>query len=148
MSKVIKEIIILLLAALLIMLILAIVCYKFIPSKKIIPDLQYYQAPQDIQELIDSAKENEDKDGDVIFTYKSEPEQYAVTSSDLKGYQNTNQYVPGKANPFAAYSGTPTTENPSGEATSSGDSQTKDNNSSDNNSPKEAAVYSNASGTK
>ncbi len=121
MAKTIKEIIIMLLVCLVAMLVLAIVLYKYIPSKKIVPEVSKYEASEQIQDQlednIDSKSEGEDK---VLATYE-------VTKSDLSGYQKTNDYIPGKANPFADVSKTITedinnTSNNNSNSTSSGNS--------------------------
>lgn len=95
-TKVIKEIIIMLVVCLLTMLVLAIALYQYIPSKKIVPEISTYTASADVQDLLEDdidSRTNKDK---VILTYE-------VTSSDLNNYQTTKDYVPGKSNPFSAY---------------------------------------------
>ena len=95
-TKVIKEIIIMLVVCLLTMLVLAIALYQYIPSKKIVPEISTYTASEDVQDLLEDdidSRTNKDK---VILTYE-------VTSSDLNNYQTTKDYVPGKSNPFSAY---------------------------------------------
>lgn len=95
-KKVIKEIIIMLLVCLITMLIFAIGFYDFIPNRKTVAEVKNYEASETVQVLlqdnIDSVNNSE-----VILSYE-------VTSSDLNNYQSTNEYVPGKANPFAAAS--------------------------------------------
>ena len=96
MAKIIKEIIIMLLVCLITMLLLAIALYQYIPNRKIVPEIVKYSATEEVKDLLDdniNAKEEES----VLLTYE-------VTSSDLNNYQITNDYVPGKSNPFATYS--------------------------------------------
>lgn len=107
MAKTIKEIIIMLLICLATMLILAIALYQFIPNRKAVPEITTYVATDEIQDLL--ADDIDTRSEEVILTYESGTgSEYSVTSSDLKNYQSTNDYVPGKSNPFAAYS--PTTD--------------------------------------
>ena len=105
MTKAIKEIIIMLLVCLVTMLVLAIALYQYIPSKKEVPEIEKYVASEEVQDLLEDNVEdrsnNEKKDAVLV-----------LTSTDLKNYQKTYDYVPGKANPFAVYA--PTVE---GEAT-------------------------------
>ena len=107
-AKTVKEIIIMLLVALVTMLLLAIALYQYIPSKKIVPDVTEYHVSESVQDLLEDDIDNRANQDNVILTYE-------VTSSDLKNYQKTNDYVPGKSNPFAAYTQT-TTEDASGES--------------------------------
>lgn len=93
MAKVIKEIIILLLICLVIMLLLAICFYEFIPSRKVVAEVTEYAPQEEIEELLSDDIDSE-KD-EVVLTYE-------VTSSDLNNYEITNEYVPGRINPFAA----------------------------------------------
>lgn len=95
MAKAIKEIIIMLLICLITMLILAIVLYKYIPNRKVVPEVVAYTATEDIQDLLNDNIDTKSDSDNVILTYE-------VTSSDLKNYQDINTYVPGKSNPFAA----------------------------------------------
>lgn len=147
MAKVIKELIIMLLVCLLTMLVLAVVLYKYIPNRKVIPEVVKYTASEEVQDLLeDNVKSaNETSENNVVLT---------LTSDELKGYQNSNIYVPGKANPFAAVSkstevNTDNNENSNGNsennnATSNNNEQKKQNNSNESTSP---SVY-NSNGTK
>ena len=99
MTRAIKEIIILLLICLIAMLGLAIALYKYIPSKKNVPEVVQYEVSEQVQDLLeDNIDQQSDKDR-VILTYE-------VTKGDLSGYQTTNDYIPGKSNPFADVSKT------------------------------------------
>ena len=53
MTKVIKEIIIMLLICLLTMLVLAIALYKYIPNRKIVPEVVKYTASEEVQDLLE-----------------------------------------------------------------------------------------------
>ena len=95
MAKIIKEIIIMLLVCLVTMLVLAISLYKFIPNRKIVPEIATYKASEEVQDLLeDNIDQNTNQTSQNIATYE-------VTAGELKGYQKTNIYVPGKSNPFA-----------------------------------------------
>lgn len=110
MAKTIKEIIILLIACFLTMLLFAIALYQYIPSRKVVPEIAKYTATEEIQDLLEDNIDTKTDEDDVILTYE-------VTASDLKTYQTKNVYVPGKSNPFAAYTEQTTAES-SGENTS------------------------------
>lgn len=93
MAKAIKEIILALLVCLVGILLFAVVLYKFLPSRKVVPEVVQYTATEEVKELLaDKIDEEEDK---IILTYE-------VTSRDLNTYEANDDYVPGKANPFAA----------------------------------------------
>ena len=120
MSKIIKEIIIILLVCLVSMLVMAIVLYKYIPTRKVVPEVVTYTASEEVQDLLEDNIDNKSDADNVILTYE-------LTASDLKGYQSTNTYVPGKSNPFAVSASSSSSD------TSSGDSTNSDNNSSNSN---------------
>ena len=123
MAKIIKEIIIMLLVCLVTMLVLAISLYKFIPNRKIVPEIATYKASEEVQDLLeDNIDQNDNQTSQNIATYE-------VTASELKGYQKTNTYGPGKSNPFA-----PASKSVSGDGENTGsDGTSSENNTSDNN---------------
>jgi len=94
MTKAIKEIIIMLIVCFVTMLVLAITLYKFLPNKKTVPEISKYEVSEQVQDLLEDNIDQKSDEDRVILTYE-------VTSSDLSGYQVTNDYVPGKSNPFA-----------------------------------------------
>lgn len=122
MTKAIKEIIILLLICLIAMLALAIALYQYIPSKKTVPEISKYSVSEQVQDLLeDNIDQKSDKDR-VILTYE-------VTKGELSGYQVTNDYIPGKSNPFGVVSKTITEEE--SEETPEGDTENTDNSNKD-----------------
>ena len=128
MAKIIKEIIIMLLVCLVTMLVLAISLYKFIPNRKIVPEIATYKASEEVQDLLeDNIDQNTNQTSQNIATYE-------VTAGELKGYQKTNTYVPGKSNPFAPASQSTSVdgENPSSDVNNSGTSSNKDKNENPN----------------
>lgn len=93
-KTVIKELIIVLLLCLAIILILGILMYEYVPITKTIPNQVSYATPQDAKEELQAASEiSEDQ---IVMTYE-------VNSSDLNNYKRTQDYKPGKANPFSSY---------------------------------------------
>ena len=100
MIRIIKEAVIILLICLVGMLLFAVVFYKYIPNRKVIPDVEKYEASEKVSaqlaDNVDNSDENQRK------TYR-----YEVTSNDLNNYIIKNDYVPGKANPFAEVSEDP-----------------------------------------
>ena len=100
MTKAIKEIAIMLLVCLVTMLILAIALYKYIPNKKNVPEINKYVASEQVKDLLEDDIDTRSDNKKVLLTYEE------TTSRDLRGYQTTNDYVPGKTNPFATYSRT------------------------------------------
>jgi len=103
MKNILKEISIFVLIIAAIILVLSVLLYDYIPTSKVVPQTISYTTPENLkaeikEEIIEDNKE-------VIITYE-------IDSTDLKEYQNTSSYVPGKQNPFAAYSGeTPSNTN-------------------------------------
>lgn len=100
MTKIIKEIFIMLLVCLVGILLFAVALYNFIPNRKVVPEIKTYSATEKIEEMKADDVDKEDKQ--VVLTYK-------VTSSDLNTYKATKSYVPGKENPFSAPSNDPET---------------------------------------
>ena len=93
-KTIIKELIIVLLLCLAIILILGILMYEYVPITKTIPNQVSYTTPQDAKEELQAASEiSEDQ---IVMTYE-------VNSSDLNNYKKTQDYKPGKANPFSSY---------------------------------------------
>ena len=119
MSKgVMKEIIIILLLCFAIMLVLAVLLYRYIPTNKAIPAEISYTTPQSVKEMLkDTDEVDEDK---VLLTYE-------INQTDLYNYQRTNEYKPGKTNPFSPYQ-EETVENSTqnGQTSQSGSSTTID----------------------
>lgn len=93
MTKIIKEIIIMLLICLISMLILAVVLYDYVPNRKVVAEVSTYATSQEVEAQLADDIDSEEKE--VVLTYE-------VTSKDLTSYEIANEYVPGKSNPFAA----------------------------------------------
>ena len=107
-----KEIIIGLLLCLAIILILAVMMYSFIPNNKVIPEPVKYSAPEEVKKVLEEATTDSSQ---VILTYE-------VNSSDLSLAQRTNDYNPGKVNPFSSYQVQQATPSENGSTTPSGTS--------------------------
>ena len=132
MGKVIfRETIIALLVSIAVLLILSVALYNYMPSNKVIPETVEYTPTKEIQEQLSSAVEDNSKE--VIVTYE-------VTANDLDNYEKTNEYNPGKANPFAA-SSEPSTGGTTGGSTS-GETTTDPN---ENNNQGGGSIWENGS---
>ena len=92
-KSIVKEIIIALLLCLAIILVLAVVLYAYIPNNKVIPETVSYTAPEEVKDIL---AETDVDTSQVILTYE-------VNGSDLSTAQKTNNYNPGKVNPFSSY---------------------------------------------
>ena len=141
MTKAIKEIIILLILCLAIMLVLAIALYQYIPSRKQVPEIQIYSASEEVQDLLEDDIASRSDDTEPVETYK-------VTSSDMKNYKTKQDYIPGKVNPFAEYSGKTTVEDPNGGTTGDGSGDATDTPTTPNIETHEPSVYTGENGTK
>lgn len=116
-KSIIKELIIVLLLCLAIILVLGILFYEYIPIAKEVPEDVKYSTSDEIQE---QKTEIRGLTADEEY-YSGETD--SINSDDLNNYRRTQDYVPGKANPFAAYdttSDTPTTNGSSTGSSSSG----------------------------
>lgn len=115
MAKIIKEIIIILLICLISMLAIAVVLYDYIPNRKVVAEVSTYTTSQEIETQLEDDIDSEDKE--VVLTYE-------VTSKDLSSYEISNEYVPGKANPFAGVVEEPEGEALEGDVTDEGEDAT------------------------
>lgn len=128
-KSIIKEIIIILLLLVAVVLALGVLFYDYIPTNKIVPDVQDYTTSETVKQEL-SAELAEDEQV-TLETYK-------ITKEDLDTYGKNGEYNKGKANPFSTYEEEPPEDNdvttsPVG-STTAGNSNT--NESSNNNSNK------------
>lgn len=130
-KTIIKELIIVLLLCLAIILLLGILMYEYVPMAKTIPNQVSYTTPEDVKEELTAASEIDESQ--IIMTYE-------VDATDLNNYKKTQDYKPGKANPFSSYATgssntangqstntTTSSGNSSNAQTSTGTSNTSDN---------------------
>lgn len=148
-KSVFKELVIVLLLCLAIVLILGILFYEYIPIGKEIPEQINYSTSETVTKQIEEADELEKEDG------KNSTATEDIKSDDLNNYRRTQDYVPGKANPFAAYdtsSGSTTNGSSTGSSSSSstnggGSSSTSGSTSTDDSSSSGGHFFQNT-GTK
>ena len=95
---VIRETIIALLVCLAVLLILSVALYNYIPSNKVVPESVQYSPRKQIQTQLNA--EVESNSDEILMTYE-------VTASELDHFEQTDEYNPGKVNPFAPVSTTP-----------------------------------------
>lgn len=115
-KSIIKELIIVLLLCLAIILVLGILFYEYIPIAKEVPEDVKYSTSDEIQE---QKTEIRGLTADEEY-YSGETD--SINSDDLNNYRRTQDYVPGKANPFAAYETTAETPTENGSSTGSSSS--------------------------
>lgn len=94
-KTIIREIFIMLLLCVAIVLVFAITLYDYIPINKVIPEKVTYEVPEDIKVELESNVSTEEAQPLNIV--------YSVDASDLEDYEQSGSYVPGKPNPFEAY---------------------------------------------
>lgn len=127
-KTVIREIIIALLICLALLLILSVLFYNYIPANKVIPEAVQYAPSKDVQTQLNSSVN--DNSNEILKTYE-------ITAQELENYQKTNEYKPGKANPFADISDTP--------ETNEGDSQSVTTNPGNSGNTNNSGTTSNGS---
>ncbi len=114
LTRILKEIFIIILLALAIVLILGVLFYNYIPTNKLLPGQVAYTPTKEVNELKEQAEAEENMQKVNIV--------YEVDASDLKVYQNSGSYNPGKVNPFANTSedtsGTGNTQSGNGQSSS------------------------------
>ncbi len=121
LKSVFKEIIIVLLLILAIVLVLGIFLYDYVPTNKIVPKIEQYQAPDDVREEINKKDEMDEEE--------TKPIVYEITNEDLKVYEKAKDYDKGKINPFAEIS-TESGDTSGNTQTPGGNTSTEGNNSS------------------
>ena len=137
MAKVVKEIIIMLLVFLVTLLLFAVIFYEYIPARKNVVEIETYSETSKVSDLLADDIDKQEKD--VLLTYQGG--EYEVTSSDLKNYQATDKYVPGKADPFSEVKSKDSDE--ASDATTNSTSKNSDTNKSDTNTTSTKGTSSN-----
>ena len=139
-----KELIILLLLILAIILVLGVLFYDYVPMSKTLPLEVEYISNEEVKALTSTSGSVDEET--VIMTY-------SVDSTDLNNYQRSQDYVPGKANPFSGFKkeenvdgeGNTTTESETGNTTPNTNSgkteNNNDNNEDDNNGDAPGKFY-------
>lgn len=133
-KTIIRETIIALLVCLAVLLILSVALYNFIPSNKVVPEEVKYTPSKEIQTQLNSEVDKENNE--VLMTYE-------VTASDLENYQKAKEYVPGKANPFAAVS--ESTDDSKSENTGSNNNTGSSSTGESNNNNSSGSLWDNGS---
>ena len=119
----IKEFIIILVLLLAIVLVLGIFLYDYIPTSKVIPKVEAYEAPNSIKQELQEAIEDSEKDTTQIV--------YEIDGTDLKNYEKSKDYQKGKVNPFSQ---TTSEDNPTNNKPSGTNNNSNANNGTNNNS--------------
>jgi len=94
MKNILKEIMIFVLIIAAIILVLGVLLYEYIPTSKVVPTTIAYETPENLKAEIE--EELIEENAQVLITYE-------INSQDLKSYQGTSSYKPGKQNPFVEY---------------------------------------------
>ena len=90
-KNIFKEIFITILLLAIMVLLLGIMFYDDLTTKKIIPEIAKYETPQNIKDELN---------GSSNIGFQNEILTYELTDSDLKLYKKVNIYNQGKTNPF------------------------------------------------
>jgi len=129
MLKVLREILIYILLIALIVLVFGIIFYEHLPSNKTVPGKVEATLPEKLEEELEQTLAEEEQE--VLVTY-------TVEEDDLDRYEDSNQYDPGKIDPFSEYTGDPVNGNTSG---------TSGNNNSSNQSGTSGSTNTGSSGS-
>ena len=119
-KNVIKEIIIVLLLALAIILIHGVLLYEYVPANKIIPERVSYTTSENVKEELQTDESAETTELDIT---------YHIDTTDLNNYKKTQDYVPGKKNPFSSTTTGTTTDGNTNTGTTGTNSNTNTNTS-------------------
>ena len=99
----IKEFIIILILLLAIVLVSDVFLYDYIPTSKVIPKEEAYEAPNSIKQELQEAIDDSEKSTTQIV--------YEIDGTDLKNYEKSKDYQKGKVNPFSQIPSEDTTQN-------------------------------------
>ena len=88
----VKEAIVSLISCLLVLICLSVAFYRVIPNNKVIPETITYQASEEIKNELNS--EVDTTSDNIVKTYE-------ITANDMEKYKASNEYVPGKKDPFS-----------------------------------------------
>lgn len=120
MKSILKEILIIVLLCCAICLILGVVFYDYIPTNKVVPStVEAYKTSNTVKEEINQE----------VVDYPKQNISFEITESDLRLYEQEDNFNSGKANPFAVISNTATGTNTS---SNGGSSSTTTNNNTSN----------------
>lgn len=137
LKNIFKEIIIILLLLVAIVLVLGVFLYDYIPTSKVVPTIEAYQAPESIKnELEETIQENELQ---TIVTYE-------IDQTDLTMYEKGKDYNKGKANPFDATTTAPTNTGSNNNSINNTNSNVTNNTNTSN--PEATGNYIPSTGTK
>ncbi len=130
LKSVFKEIIIILLLLLAIILVLGVFLYDYIPTNKIVPKIEQYQAPESIRNELSETVNSLDEEMSPII--------YEIDGTDLNNYEKSNDYEKGKVNPFSAtdtnaQTNNNTVTNTNGNTNNNGNNNSNINNNTNNN---------------
>ncbi len=73
-------------------MVLGVFLYDYIPTNKIVPKIEQYQVPENIQKELDEYVSEEEQQKTQIV--------YEIDGTDLKNDEKTKDYQKGKVNPF------------------------------------------------
>ncbi len=136
MSKsIIKELIIVLLLALAIILVLGILLYEYVPISKTIPNEVTYTIPEEAKKELQEVAEVDESQ--IVMTYE-------INSSDLNDYRRTQNYKPGRANPFGSTIIGAGTNTANGKSNGTENSATNDKQTTQGNTTAKGTTTSNA----
>ncbi len=124
MKFIIKEIIVMLILILAILLVLGIFLYDYVPSNKVVPKIEQYEAPDNIKEELEESIE--DIDTSIIV--------HEINSNDLNIYEKSKDYKKGKVNPFSTTQSNTISDNGSNTNNSNSSNTSNNLNTNNNNS--------------
>lgn len=133
---VIRETIIALLVCLAVLLILSVALYNYIPSNKVVPETVEYSPSKEIKTQLNAAVE--DNSQEILMTYE-------VTATDLEHFEKTDEYRPGKSNPFAPVSETPDDTGNTGNNNSGSNTGSNSSNGGSTNNNSGGSLFENGS---
>lgn len=135
MEDLIKNIILLIILSCLIILMVGIVFYEYIPTRVKVSNPSKYEAEEVTTSTLASIKTekenlfgNDDSDGTQSTIIHS----YTLDEGDLKVYQQSSTYDPGRVDPFEDIEGTATGNGDTGNSNTNNNSNSNNNNDNSN----------------
>lgn len=128
--KLLRQIALIVIFMVIAILLSQVLLYDYASNDKVVAQAPKYEQKAEIKETLSSQDEDLNISDVIEFTDDEiSSGEYEVTNSDLNNYERTNQYNPGKVNPFSAYQ----VQAPSNNTGDGTDSQDAQNNSSNGN---------------
>lgn len=131
--KLLRQIVLIIIFMAIAILLSQVILYDYASNDKTVSKVKKYERTEKVEKALSSNTDTSQNGESIEFTNGGEVSingKYEVTNTDLNNYEKTNDYNPGKVNPFSSY----TTDNKTGNDSNSEENNSNTENSGNNNS--------------